>query len=136
MDDLRKVKGIGRDKAVTLLAAFTLAHKMAEELQHELKRIGIELEHPTDLYKYEEKDNGSYLRIVYHAVGKILSGPNQWKEHPGLGETLMYHTVRKSPFASVVVFPQNQSFDAAPVLKDESAGDLIRIDFRLFVPSK
>ena len=35
VDDLRKVKGIGRDKAVTLLAAFTLARKMAEELQQE-----------------------------------------------------------------------------------------------------
>jgi DNA repair protein RadC len=35
VDALRKVKGIGRDKAVTLIAAFTLAHKMAEELQRE-----------------------------------------------------------------------------------------------------
>lgn len=35
VDDLRKIKGIGRDKAVTLLAAFTLARKMAEELQRE-----------------------------------------------------------------------------------------------------
>jgi len=35
VDDLRQVKGIGRDKAVTLLAAFTLARKMAEELQRE-----------------------------------------------------------------------------------------------------
>jgi DNA repair protein RadC len=33
--DLRKVKGIGRDKAVTLMAAFALAHKMAKELQDE-----------------------------------------------------------------------------------------------------
>jgi len=33
--DLRKVKGIGRDKAVTLVAAFALAHKMAKELQDE-----------------------------------------------------------------------------------------------------
>jgi DNA repair protein RadC len=33
--DLCKVKGIGRDKAVTLIAAFTLARKMAEELQRE-----------------------------------------------------------------------------------------------------
>ena len=31
--DLQKVKGIGRDKAVTLVAAFTLAGKMAAELQ-------------------------------------------------------------------------------------------------------
>jgi DNA repair protein RadC len=33
--DLRKVKGIGRDKAVTLMAAFALAHQMAKELQDE-----------------------------------------------------------------------------------------------------
>jgi DNA repair protein RadC len=33
--DLQKVRGIGRDKAVTLIAAFTLARKMVEELQHE-----------------------------------------------------------------------------------------------------
>lgn len=35
LDDLRAVKGIGRDKAVTLLAAFSLARKMAEELRRE-----------------------------------------------------------------------------------------------------
>jgi len=35
LEELRKVKGIGRDKAVTLKAAFTLARKMAEELRHE-----------------------------------------------------------------------------------------------------
>ena len=35
VDDLCSVRGIGRDKAVTLVAAFTLASKMAEELQSE-----------------------------------------------------------------------------------------------------
>ncbi len=35
VDDLKKVKGIGRDKAVTLVAAFALAHKMSQELQDE-----------------------------------------------------------------------------------------------------
>lgn len=35
VDDLRAVKGIGRDKAVTLVAAFALAQKMAKELQDE-----------------------------------------------------------------------------------------------------
>ena len=33
--DLQKIKGIGRDKAVTLVAAFALARKMAMELQRE-----------------------------------------------------------------------------------------------------
>lgn len=35
VDDLKNVRGIGRDKAVTLVAAFTLARKMAEELRRE-----------------------------------------------------------------------------------------------------
>ena len=35
VDELQCVRGIGRDKAVTLVAAFTLASKMAEELQRE-----------------------------------------------------------------------------------------------------
>jgi DNA repair protein RadC len=34
--DLQKVKGIGRDKAVTLVAAFALARKMAADLKLEL----------------------------------------------------------------------------------------------------
>ncbi len=35
LDDLRKTKGIGRDKAVALQAAFTLARRMAREMQGE-----------------------------------------------------------------------------------------------------
>jgi DNA repair protein RadC len=35
VDDLCQVRGIGRDKAVTLVAAFAIASKMAEELQWE-----------------------------------------------------------------------------------------------------
>ena len=35
VDDLRQVKGIGRDKAVTLVAAFALARTMAAELHAE-----------------------------------------------------------------------------------------------------
>ena len=35
IQDLQKVRGIGRDKAVTLVAAFALARKMAGELQSE-----------------------------------------------------------------------------------------------------
>lgn len=47
VDDLRKVKGIGRDKAVTLVAAFALAHKMAKELQDE----SPVLDHPENVVR-------------------------------------------------------------------------------------
>lgn len=39
IEDLRKVKGVGPDKAVTLKAAFTLAQRMARELQMELPTL-------------------------------------------------------------------------------------------------
>src|ERR1041385_6057800 len=35
LDDLRKVKGIGRDKAIALKRAFTLAQRMAREINGE-----------------------------------------------------------------------------------------------------
>ena len=35
LDELRQVKGVGRDKAIALKSAFTLAQRMARELQHE-----------------------------------------------------------------------------------------------------
>lgn len=35
LEDLRSVKGVGRDKAVTLLAAFALAKRMASEIRGE-----------------------------------------------------------------------------------------------------
>src|SRR5690349_16864976 len=33
MDELRQVKGVGRDKAIALKAAFTLARRVAEEIR-------------------------------------------------------------------------------------------------------
>ena len=35
LEELRQVKGVGRDKAIALKAAFTLAKRMAEELRRE-----------------------------------------------------------------------------------------------------
>lgn len=35
LDELRETKGVGRDKAIALLSAFTLARRMAQELRHE-----------------------------------------------------------------------------------------------------
>ncbi len=107
---------------------------LPKELQEQLLRVGIQLENPTDLYQFESNENGSSIRVVYHAVGKILSGPNQWQNNE-IGKILMYQTIREEPYLSLVVFPQSQSFDASPELKDKNAGVLIRIDFRLNVPS-
>ena len=60
LDDLRQVKGIGRDKAVTLIAAFTLARNMAKELRAEApvldnpERIADLLREENRVYEVEQ----------------------------------------------------------------------------------
>ncbi|WP_444892137.1 hypothetical protein ACJJIE_14405 [Microbulbifer sp. TRSA001] len=108
---------------------------LPEDLRGHLTRVGLELDHPTDLYKYESDEGGTSIRVVYHAVGKILEGPNQWKS-TDLGEMLMYSTIRENPYLSLVVFPQSQSHDESPVLKNTSASELVRIDLRLVIPNE
>lgn len=108
---------------------------LPEELQEQLTRVGVALGHPTDLYKYESDENGSSIRVVYHAVGKILEGPNQWKI-TDMGKILMYSTIREQPYLSLVVFPQSQSHDEAPIIEGTFDGDLVRIDLRLVVPNE
>jgi hypothetical protein len=136
--DIQNQKGVpayGCDCEWCINWKHCLSEILPKELQEQLTRIGVELEHPTDLYKYDTKENGSSIRVVYHAVGKILNGPNQWTSND-MGEMLMYRTVRDEPYLSLVVFPQSQSSDEAPILKDSSAGELVRIDFRLVIPNE
>ena len=64
VDDLRKIKGVGRDKAVTLKAAFTLARKMAEELRHEAPLLDTS-ERIADLLR---EDNRMYEVEHFQAV--------------------------------------------------------------------
>ncbi|HAS8156417.1 hypothetical protein [Vibrio vulnificus] len=108
---------------------------LPKDLQEQLTRAGVELAHPTDLYKFDSDKSGACIRVVYHAVGKILEGPNQWTS-TSTGEILMYSTIREQPYLSLVVFPQSQSYDKCPVLKNTSSGDLVRIDFRLVIPNE
>lgn len=53
VDDLRKVRGIGRDKAVTLMAAFALAKRMAAEIHGE----SPVLDNPETIADYLREDN-------------------------------------------------------------------------------
>ncbi len=59
LDDLQKVPGVGRDKAIGLTSAFTLACRMARELRHEAplldtpERIADLLREENRLYEVE-----------------------------------------------------------------------------------
>lgn len=56
LDDLRKVKGIGRDKAIALKSAFTLAQRMAQEIRIE----SPVLDNPSDIAMLLREENRMY----------------------------------------------------------------------------
>jgi DNA repair protein RadC len=64
LDELRKVKGIGRDKAVALKAAFTLARNMARELRHESPLLDT----PERIADLLREDNRAYDVEHFQAV--------------------------------------------------------------------
>ncbi len=56
LPELRQIKGVGRDKAIALKSAFTLARRMALELQHE----GPTLDNPDSIAVLLREENRSY----------------------------------------------------------------------------
>ena len=53
LEDLRQIKGIGRDKAIALKSAFTLARRMAQEIRAE----GPALDNPDAVANLLREDN-------------------------------------------------------------------------------
>ena len=100
------------------------------KLKKEMVRVGINLKCPTDLYEFKSNKGQPNIRVLYHAVGKILSGPNQWKatEH---GRSLTFDTVRNEPHLAMAVLAQNESLEQAPSFQKSFDGELLQIDLRL-----
>ena len=64
LEDLRKVKGVGRDKAIALKSAFTLAQRMANELRGEAPL----LDNPESIAELLREDCRLYDVEHFHAV--------------------------------------------------------------------
>jgi DNA repair protein RadC len=64
LDDIRKVKGIGRDKAIALKSAFTLAQRMAKEINGESPKLDA----PDRVADYLRETNRLYAVETFQAV--------------------------------------------------------------------
>jgi len=103
------------------------------DLVEQLRRLRIDLSHPSDLYGYSESPRGAECRVIYHTVGKILSGPNVWIEDPQLGKVFYYARLREAPeLITLAVVPARETRDDRP---NFDGRDLLQVDFRLFVPA-
>jgi DNA repair protein RadC len=131
LEDLGKVKGIGRDKAIALKSAFTLAARMAQELQGEAPLLDT----PELVADYLRDENRAYE--VEHLQAVLLNSRQKLirVEHisDGLVDSLLVHPreVFRPAIAanatSVVLVHNHPSGDPTPSEADlRVTRDLIR----------
>jgi DNA repair protein RadC len=131
LDELRSVKGVGRDKAIALQAAFTLARRMARELRTETPMLDT----PESVAQWLREDNRGY--DVEHFQILLLNARKKLirVEHvsQGLVDTLLVHPreVFKSAIAAnasyVVLAHNHPSGDPTPSDQDvRVTRDLVR----------
>ena len=131
LDDLRQIKGVGRDKAIALKSAFTLARRMAQEIRAE----GPTLDNPQNIADLLREDNRAYHVEHFQVVTlntrrKLISVVNISQ---GTLDTILVHPreVFKSAIAagaSAIVLAHNHpSGDPTPSEADiKVTRDLIR----------
>ncbi len=128
---MKSIKGIGRDKAVALKAAFTLARRLAKELQGEKPMLDC----PERIADYLREENRSYQVEQFQAV--LLNARRKLicveKISQGILDSLLVHPreVFKAAIAAnaacLVLVHNHPSGDATPSEADiRVTRDLIR----------
>src|SRR5205814_829510 len=131
LDDIRKTKGIGRDKAVALKSAFTLAQRMAKEIRAEMPL----LDNPENIAELLREDNRLYevenFQVVLLNTRRRLIRVEQISQ--GTLDTILVHPreVFKSAIAAgaaaIVLAHNHPSGDPTPSEADiKVTRDLIR----------
>jgi len=131
LDDLCRFRGIGRDKAVTLVAAFALASKMAEELQWESPLLDTPEAVAGLLREHNRLKNVETFQILLLNTRRRLIRVDEVSQ--GLLDTLLVHPreVFNSAIAArasaVVLVHNHPSGDPTPSEADiKATRDLIR----------
>jgi DNA repair protein RadC len=137
--DLRKVKGIGRDKAIALQSAFTLARRMAREVKGDAPLLDT----PESIADYLREQNRSYgvehFQVVLLNTRRRLIDVHKISQ--GTLDTILVHAreVFKPAIAAsasaVVLVHNHPSGDPTPSENDIKvtrdlirAGQLLKID--------
>ena len=139
LTDLQTVKGIGRDKAVTLAAGFALARKMAEELRQESPTLDTP-ERIADLLREANRNyEVEHFQAVLLNTRRKLIRVDQVSQ--GTLDTILVHprevfkTAIAANAAAVVLVHNHPSGDPTPSEADIKvtrdlirAGQLLKID--------
>jgi DNA repair protein RadC len=131
LDDIRKIKGIGRDKAIALKSAFTLARRMAQELQRDMPL----LDNPNTIADLLREDNRMYevenFQVILLNTRRRLIRVEQISQ--GTLDTILVHprevfkTAIAAGASAIVLAHNHPSGDPSPSEADiKVTRDLIR----------
>jgi DNA repair protein RadC len=131
LDDIRKIKGIGRDKAIALKSAFTLARRMAQELQRDMPL----LDNPVTIADLLREDNRMYevenFQVILLNTRRRLIRVEQISQ--GTLDTILVHprevfkTAIAAGASAIVLAHNHPSGDPSPSEADiKVTRDLIR----------
>lgn len=129
--DLQKVKGIGRDKAVTLVAAFALARTMARELQRESPVLDNP-ENVVELLRAENMLNDhETLRVLLlntrHKLIRVEALSNGTRDTILVDPGAVFKKAIEAGASAVVLVHNHPSGDPSPSDADiKTTRDLIR----------
>jgi len=131
LTDLRQVKGVGRDKAIALKSAFTLARRMAQEMRLE----GPALDNPESIATLLREENRAYevehFQVVLLNTRRKLIRVDQISQ--GTLDTILVHprevfrAAISASAAAIVLVHNHPSGDPTPSEADvKVTRDLIR----------
>ncbi len=101
-------------------------------LDNGLLRLGIEKDKPTDLYVFGRTAQMADFRVIYHIVGRVLSGPAPWIKDIAQSTLHNYHVMQSEPtWIGLRVSTARDSYEYAPKSTKTTQGDVLCIDFRI-----
>lgn len=130
--DLQKVKGIGRDKAVTLAAAFALARKMAHEMQLESPVLDnaatvVQLLRDRNAIKEAETLQVLLLNTRYKLIGDVVDVSNGTRDTILVDPGAVFKKAIEAGAAAIILVHNHPSGDPSPSEADiKATRDLIR----------
>jgi|GEM_PF-1397548 len=105
---------------------------LTENLLMHLRRIGVDLDHPTECYGQQDHSGRYSRRVIFHIVGIIRSGPDSKVYNEDIGNYVMnYVPIRKDPWLSITVLPSRESYEVCPKRINGTDDGIVCIDIRL-----
>jgi hypothetical protein len=101
----------------------------------ELQRVGVDPAHPSDVSMLNDSAKWT-LRLTFHAVGRILSGPAAWAptSDRAAGRNYVQYSASRDPLGLAVGYLE--SFQTLPTWATAKGQPLIAIDLWLVLPGE